>query len=171
MIAGPGPVAIPPQLVAMQPSSPFSIPQAPVEPANVGEPTGALFSGAQIGLATFLGTPLAGGILWRANLVRIGHARPWLPVVVAAAALVLLIVAGFLLPRLPSGPVNIGVAVGLTQWARLVFPEALVQRAGRRRWWTAVGIAVAVLIPLVVTLVAGMFAIELAAPGTFPDVE
>ncbi len=155
----------------MNPSSSSSIPQPSLEPANVGEPTGPLFSGAQIGLATFLGTPLAGAILWRANLLRLGRARPWQPVVAAAAILVLLIVSGFVLPRLPSGPINIGLAVGATQWARLVFPQVLVERAGRRRWWTTVGIALAVVIPLAVALFGGLAAIELVAPGIIPDVE
>ncbi len=155
----------------MQPSSPSSIPQPPLQPANAGEPSGALFSGAQIGLATFLGTPLAGAILWRANLLRLGRAKAWQPVAAATAVLVLLVVAGFVVPRLPSGPINIGLAVGVAQWARLVFPEALVARAGRRRWWTAAGIAIAVLLPLVVALVGGMLVIELAVPGTFPALE
>lgn len=91
----------------MDAENPYSIPAAPLaDPALV---SGRLYKPVAVGLATFLGSPLAGAYILTQNLKHLGRSREvgtvWL---IAVALLAVTMVCAFLLPEnVPSLPFTV----------------------------------------------------------------
>lgn len=90
----------------------------PASPADV--PDERLFSPGQVTLATFLGAPIAGGLLLAHNYRGLGKAeRAWQPLVIGAGVTILLLIISLLLPAdSPGAPLTIGTCIGMYYYAK-----------------------------------------------------
>ena len=137
-----------------------TIPAPPQENVAPKLPLSPLFTPAQLVVATFIGSPLAAGVLWRMNRAALGLTRLWVPLVAGAAGLAALALATALFPKLTFLPAV--AAISLRPGARQAFPTELIARAGRRSWWLALAISTAMFAMLVGVLI-GIGAVEEAA--------
>lgn len=131
-----------------------------------------LYTVKQIGIATFLGSPLAGFILMSANASRLGNqgsARTMLFWGFISTAFVLAL-GGFLPEHIPRAPIALGTAVGLSQIAKhlqgkVIEEKFLLGDATRASNWEPVGIGIACFIVVIVSLFAVIYlAIEMIDP-------
>ena len=119
----------------------------------------SLFSDRQIGVSAFLGTPLAGALMFAYNSYKLGRSSVAMAIVVGTIGLtVVLALVGQLLPSPISQLLLLGVALGMKQLTATTFAEELkLRRETGRGWqsnWTALGIAVGAAIVVGSALVA-----------------
>lgn len=144
----------------------MSLPEAAVaDPAPRAAPAHRLFSSQNVGLATFLGSLLAGSILLAINYRRLGDGRrALLAIAFGALATAFLIAFALLAPDSVPQPIYTGVAIGLAFAMRAVTDalqgEALAahRTAGGRvgAGWAGAGIALATL-AVILGLLFGAF--------------
>ncbi|KLJ02319.1 hypothetical protein [Luteimonas sp. FCS-9] len=135
-------------------SDPYAPPVAPVaEPQDAaGLP---LFKIAGIGIATFFGSVLAGGLLMAMNFHRMGRPdRVWPTLGLALLGLVATGALGAVLPeQFPGMLITVPTLVAVTMLAGRTQGEAIArrERAGlpMRSNWLAFGISLLVLLPIV----------------------
>lgn len=121
----------------------------------------ALHSADSIGLATFLGSPLAGAALMAINERRVGRASAaWKTLAVGVAITGGLLALSMALPSAPSGAfggITMGLAYGARSTAKEWFRKATEEgRIGEVRYvsrWVAAGVALA---SIVVVLAVGV---------------
>ena len=122
------------------------VPQSDLPPGVTVVPTYRLYSPGQVGLATFFGSPLAGGILLARNFYRLGErGRAWLPLVVAFLGTLGLFAIGASTeaPRF-LGLVPLGLMIWYAEAQQGARFKQHLERGGRRAsHWHAIGIALA----------------------------
>src|ERR1017187_2836908 len=132
----------------MSSSFPIPVPGGEVSPPPI--PPYTLFNADSVGLATFLGTPIAGGILMAVNYRRLGKGSKAAAVLVVALLVTALALAfGFLVPRGPSALVAVGLFLGARAAAKALQSTAVeqhVQQGGKLgSKWAAAGLGIALL--------------------------
>lgn len=147
--------------------NPYAPPRSNVEVTPSGSqttlPASRLYSPKQIAVATFLGSPLAGGWFMATNYRELGQEAlatqaVWWGI---AGAIVLMFIA-FLLPdNFPNSPLPIACAVGMHALAesKLGGPIKEHRAAGGPlfSWWRVVGIALLCALILVAVVFAVLF--------------
>lgn len=144
----------------MDAENPYTVPAAELhDPALVRQP---LYSLMAVGLATFIGSPLAGAYVLAQNLKTLGRpaevATVW---AIAVAVLVLTMVCAMLLPdEVPALPFTI-VQIAIMAWLAnsRIGPDLLqyVEKGGvLYSNWRAAGIALLFTLALIVLLVPVM---------------
>src|ERR1035438_821523 len=94
-------------------SSSYPIPMPGGEASPPPIPAYRLFNADSVGLATFLGTPIAGGILMAVNYRRLGKGGKAAAVLlIALLVTALALVFGYLVPQGVSALVAVGVFLG-----------------------------------------------------------
>jgi len=112
-----------------------------------------LYTEMQVFVASFLGSPVAGGILMAHNARAVGAKRqaPRYLVITAAATAALLVI-GYLLPPMKSGNYLAPLIVAwLTRlWFRKAQGDMIASHpeAARGSWWASLGIALLVIVCL-----------------------
>lgn len=143
----------------VQQENPFQAPQAELQPALGNMPP--LYSIAAVGLATFLGTTLAGAWLMAHNLQLLGKAdRVTMVWGIAVALFLLTLVLAFVLPEdVPALPFAIAQLIGMILLARNLMEAELKQHAEAGGAflsnWRAAGIGIL----FTLAVVALMFAV------------
>src|ERR1039457_5519663 len=95
----------------MSNSDPIPVPTGETPPPPI--PAYTLFNADSVGLATFLGTPIAGGILMAVNYRRLGKGSKAAAVLLIALLVTALALAvGFLIPQGVSALVAVGLFLG-----------------------------------------------------------
>ena len=133
----------------------YQPPKASVESAGAGE--AKLYTAGQVGLATFLGTPLAGCLLLAANygVLGRGSARRQAIVWGVLSAVALLVLSMHLPEKFPNSVIPIGYTAGIYQFAKVSEGEAHKARfaaGGRQSNWKVVGIGLGCLVGFVAVL-------------------
>ena len=141
---------------------------APTSPA----PTYKLYSPGQIGLAAFLGTPLAAAILVYRDLKRLGDPlRARNALLLGLGTTAMLMVLAFTLPDAIGRPLPGIFAVAYWQLAKGQvgprFQAHLVARGAKESGWAAAGVALLVAVGVAAVIVP----IALFAPDTAPHVD
>lgn len=139
-----------------------TVPVPPLDPVAPPAPLAALFSPGQIVAAALLASPLAAGVLWRMNRAALGQKRLWVPLVAGAAGLGAMTALAMAFPKFTFLPIV--AAMSLRPAAQQAFPPALVDRAGRRSWWLALGITTVIFTLLLGVLLGVAVLEERAAP-------
>lgn len=86
----------------------------------------SLFSDRQIGVSAFLGTPLAGAIMFAYNAYKLGRSSMALAIIAGTLALtVMLVLVGQILPSPVSQLLLLGVALGMKQMTATTFAEEM----------------------------------------------
>lgn len=136
--------------------------------AEAQRPTYKLFSPTHVGVATFLGSPLAGAIIMAVNYARLGRAQAArTAVVLGAIGTGLLVAVGFALPdEVPSSGLGIAGLAVMSLVARKMQSAAFeehIRRGGKKAsGWNAAGVGAL----CVVAMLAVIFGyIYLAIPG------
>lgn len=113
----------------VQQSNPFQPPQADLQQATTNQPP--LYSVAGVGLATFIGTPLAGAWLLAHNLQLLGQAhRVAMVWGISVVLLVVTLVLAFVLPEeVPAMPFAIAQLMAMIMLARYLMETDLKQHA------------------------------------------
>lgn len=144
--------------------NPFQTPQAELHGPDTAQP---LYSLAGIGLATFLGTPLAGAWLLVHNLRLLGkHERVVQAWACAVGLFVVTLVLAFLLPEeVPALPFAIAQLFAMMVFARHLIEVEIKQHAGGGGAflsnWRAAGIGLLVTIVLALLLFGLLLIFEL----------
>jgi hypothetical protein len=151
------------------PIGPYAPPQTTYAASQA--PTGApLYTPNQIALATFLGSPLAGTVLFAMNERRLGRDSAVLPVVLLGAlGTALLFGVSAVLPEsMPTMPLGIASVFGIRAIAQArqhaVIAEHLA--AGRRKGsgWIALGVGLAGMVVCLAVILAAVSVVESAEP-------
>ena len=143
--------------------SPYAPPAAPVSPV-AGEVGLPLFKIAGVGIATFFGSVLAGGIVMAMNFRAMGRPEKFWPTIgLSLAALVVTLLLGAVLPEnFPGVAITVPTIIAMTMLAGRYQGEAIAtrQNAGlpMRSNWLALGISLLVLLPLLL-LAIGLLAL------------
>src|SRR5437763_278868 len=97
----------------------------PAAPASA--PPYRLYDRQSVALATFLGTPIAGGVLLASNYRRLGRSQPaLLSLLLAVLGTALLVAIGMMLPsKTPGFPIAIGVVVAMSALAKSLQGSAI----------------------------------------------
>ncbi len=120
----------------------------------------------QVGVGSFLGSPLAGGILMSRNAKVAGdpsHRRIMIVSILATAAILALGFAlGFVLPQRSGGNYLLPLlgAWGMRLWYRRVQGDYITTRfpdSARASWWRAVGISLLVAVGLLASLFGAVY--------------
>ncbi|WP_241201274.1 hypothetical protein [Ectopseudomonas toyotomiensis] len=113
----------------VQQSNPFQPPQADLQQATTNQ--SPLYSVAGVGLATFIGTPLAGAWLLAHNLQLLGKAdRVAMVWGISVLLLVVTLVLAFVLPEeLPAMPFAIAQLMAMIMFAKSLMEADLKQHA------------------------------------------
>jgi len=124
--------------------------------------TPPLYDANAVSLATFFGTPVAGGWLMFLNQCRLGRSgRGWLILLCAAAMTGLIILVGWNIPQTVSSVIAILLVYGMRQTASVVQGKEIaahIAQGGRLgSKWTAVGIALIFLAVLFGTVFLALF--------------
>jgi hypothetical protein len=149
------------------PRNPYAPPQAdvvdvPPEEPGAQSPFGRLFSPAQVMLATFLGTFIAGAWFYAQNLAALG--KPELKrkaMLVGLGATILALALSILLPTSTPGvipPVICAVGAGWVTRSHFGKIVAAHMAAGGKlgSWWSVVGISLLFALGIVVLIAAVM---------------
>ncbi len=136
-------------------TEPAAIPRPDTELPPPPAPLSPLYTPSHIVVGALLGTPMAAGVMWRANMVALGKQRAWLAVLIGGLATGLLCVVGALVTR-PIGFIPVILAISLRQPARFAFPAELVASAGKRSWRRALGVTVLTTVAVLFALFAGL---------------
>ena len=129
--------------------------------ADSPAPTSAqarLYTAQQIGIAAFLGGPIAGCLLLASNYAALGRASRRVQAIVwGFVSTVLVILVGLALPKnFPNSILPVAYTSALYQYAKTMQGpdfQARLAAAGRQSTWKAVGIGVASLVVLVALVV------------------
>src|ERR1039458_3663979 len=132
----------------MSSSFPIPVPGGEVSPPPI--PPYTLFNADSVGLATFLGTPIAGGILMAVNYRRLGKGGKAAAVLlIALLVTALALVFGYLVPQGVSALVAVGLFLGARTAAKALQGAAVEQhvRKGEKLGskWAAAGLGIALL--------------------------
>jgi hypothetical protein len=118
---------------------------APLPPGVIVVPTYTLYAPGQMGLAAFLGTPIAGSLLLGLNFSRLGNRRAaWTSYVLGVVATALLIALAIAVPRFPSmlGIGSIAIIWMLGSTLQGAHYQRHLECGGRRASsWAAVGLS------------------------------
>lgn len=145
--------------------NPYSPPEAAVTDAvkpDVISPEGRLYTPGQIGLATFLGSMVAGSWFYGANLVTLHRATSrWPSLLVGIGLTIALIVVFSFLPDKTSNALpGILSMIAARQYADMKFGKIVVQHVGaggkKGSWWFVAGVSLLFLIPLLALAFAPM---------------
>jgi hypothetical protein len=137
------------------PENPYRAPDAELlTPEN--RVIGPLYRMSAVGIATFFGTPLAGAYIISRNLRALGldekvQGTWWM----AIGVLVLVMVVGYWLPDSAGMGLTVAQVIGMHQYAKSLFGEAVAGHAGVfRSNWRAFGIALLFLLAFLVVVFA-----------------
>jgi hypothetical protein len=136
-------------------------------PSEIGY---SLYSPMAVGLATFLGAPVAGSVIMALNYRRLGKpASARSAVIYGVIATAALIALGFVLPpQMPTSAIAVASIIAMAQVAKTLQGEALDlhKSAGGRiaSIWKAAGVGLASLIVLSVVIVVVAYATMPASP-------
>ena len=144
--------------------NPYAPPNADVPPvvAGTGEP---LYSEQQVGIATFLGSPIAGFILLARNYARLGQSEQVGKMIgMGLGATVVTFGIAFVLPEdFPGAPLGLIYTFGMYKLAEMWQGTELAQHFSQGRPkasnWSAVGIGLLCLLAVVALIVAMVFAV------------
>ncbi|MCD9027365.1 hypothetical protein LDO26_03935 [Luteimonas sp. BDR2-5] len=135
--------------------SPYAPPAAPLSPSVADADAGApLFKIAAVGIATFFGSVLAGGLIMAMNFRAMGKPEKFWPTIgLSLLALVATLLLGAFLPEnFPGVVITVPTIIAMTMIAGRYQGQAITQRqdAGlpMRSNWLALGIALLVLLPI-----------------------
>ncbi len=146
----------------VNPYAPPAAPLAPVE--STGVPTYKLYTANHAGIATFLGSPLAGFWIIAANRRRVGQASRATKTLLAGVALTAgMLALGAVIPDAVLRPLPIVVALSVQRYAT-TDAELLAAHEGRHglreSGWKAAGVGligmVAIVVPLLAYVLAGI---------------
>lgn len=129
------------------------LPVARMTPSGV-----KLFTPSQVALATFLGSPLAGGVLLAMSHRRAKTGRAWQPLLVGVAVTAAIVTLGAMLPNRAAGGISIAGLIAMRQLAIAQRPGIEAAAGGRTQpasWWSAVGVSAGFL----AAVVAAVFAV------------
>ena len=132
----------PSQVAQDPPPSPYGLPRARV---IADAPVIKLFTPGHVALATFLGSPLAGGVVLAWSHRRAKTGRGWTALLAGAALTGALLALGFALNGKAGGGLAIGGLFAMRGLAQAQMPgieAACGGRAVTASWWSAVGISV-----------------------------
>lgn len=121
-----------------------------------------LFSDRQIGVSAFLGTPLAGALMFAYNASKLGRTGLAYGAIAGCIAVTAaLVMVGQLVPGPISQLLLIGVALGLKQLTVKTFAnEMRARRESKQGWqsnWTALAVAIGAVILVVPPILALAF--------------
>jgi hypothetical protein len=145
-------------------------PPAPV----TSEPDGRLYSAGQIGLATFLGAPIAGCLLLARNYELLENKKAaWQLLGVGIGATIVLLIIAFLLPENTRGTgLSLGSCIGMYFTAKHLQGDTVerhLKAGGRKGSW---GLTVALGLICAVIIIGLLFAVgitvELVSPSDAP---
>jgi hypothetical protein len=132
----------------------------PLPPGVVVVPTYKLYSPGQMGLAAFIGTPVAGTLLLGRNFSRLGNRRAaWISYVLGVLATAMVMVVAFAVPRFPSMFGLGGIAIIWALGSTLQGPQFQrhLETGGRRASsWAAVGLSLLSTLIVFAIVVAGV---------------
>lgn len=154
----------------MEASDPYQAPRASVEDPP-GEADAPLFRISGIGLATVLGSVLAGGWLIAMNYTALGRpAQARKAKLFSVLAIIALMVLSLLLPvQVPAAAFVVVQVLGTVHLARSLQGEAIAARAasGRpmRSNWLAAGISLVFLVALLALLIGAAMATAVWSGG------
>jgi hypothetical protein len=118
-----------------------------------------LFSQAQVSLATFLGSPMAGALLIRRNHQALGHGKAaQQSLIVGLVGTTIVLVAGFFLPdNVPNLVLPIASLLAVQQWYKQgqehLFKAHVANGGQKGSWATAIGIGVLLLIVIMAIII------------------
>ena len=132
----------------MSSSYPIPVPGAEASPPPI--PAYTLFNADSVGLATFLGTPIAGSILMAANYRRLEKGgKAAAVIVIGLLVTALALVFGFLIPQAASAGVAVGLFLAVRTAAKALQGAAVEQhvRQGGKLGskWAAAGLGIVLL--------------------------
>lgn len=161
----------------MDDQNPYAAPTARVEPPAeaAAESSRPLFKLGGIGLATFIGSPIAGGILIGLNERAIDRpGRFWPAVGMAVAATAGFMLLAFLLPeQVPAVVFTIAQVFAMTaiarHWQGKPIDARIAAGLPMRSNWAAFGIGLLVLLGLLLLIAAAVFATLQATGGSFDE--
>src|SRR5579871_65006 len=163
----PPPPPIPPPGPQPWPPMPGPAPGPPPPPPPLPPPY-RLFDTGAVGLATLLGTPLAGTVLMAVNYRRLqkGSAAAW-AVIIGVVLLALAGLFGYLVPQAAATSVAVGLVFGVTAAAKSLQGEAVedhVRRGGRLgSRWSAAGVGLGFLAAIGGAVAGAVFGTSLMA--------
>jgi hypothetical protein len=137
----------------------------PTLPARRESPTRAptykLFDADSVALATFLGSPLAGGVLMAINSHRLGKSRSAKQEVIRGVAYTALaFLLGHFLPKSPSFGVAAALIVAMRQFAdsrqRAAVKQHVDQGGAKGSLWVAAGIGLGITAGIVCLVIVGL---------------
>jgi hypothetical protein len=168
-----------PQVAESSPHVAEGSPQVMADEAHTpapltNEPDGRLYSAGQIGLATFLGAPIAGCLLLARNYELLENKKAaWQLLAVGIGATIVLLIIAFLLPENTRGSgLSLGACIGMYFTAKHLQGETVerhLKAGGRKGSWgltVALGL-VSALIIIVLLFVVGV-TVELVSPSDAP---
>lgn len=149
----------------MNPYAPPKSDDAPPGPAEATEiPAYKLYTPAQVTLATFLGTPIAGMYLLSTNRRRMGHAGQATTTLLGGVGVtVLLIVLAIVLPESVGRAVPLVTTIAVSQYARIDQPlldAHLARRGQKESSWKAAGFGLAGMVALLAILFAVILIVD-----------
>ena len=151
----------------MDDRNPYASPAADVaatQPASMAGTAGRLFRLSGIGIATFFGTVLAGGILMAMNFRALGEGRRvWPTLGISLIAMFAVLLLGFLVPEDVPGILFMLPQLVLITWLAKHYQGAAIAAriavgSPMRSNWLAVGISLLVLVGLFLLIALGVVA-------------
>lgn len=144
-------------------TDPFASPQATLESTPETVVQDRVYSPRQIGVATYLFSPLAGGVCMWLNLKDRPSER--LPVAVGTVVVIILVIAlsVFTPDEFPMRFINIGLAAGAYSWANKYDGGrfALLAVEGHQQsWWRLIGISLLCVLAYLLVIIPVLFAAE-----------
>lgn len=133
-------------------NNPYQAPQADL--VTAGQASGPLYRLSAVGIATFFGTPLAGAYIAAHNLRALGLQERvrntwWLAIGLFAVVMVI----GYWLPDGAGIGMTVAQVIGMHQYAKAQFGEAVEGHAGPfRSNWRAFGISLLFLLVFLVVV-------------------
>ena len=124
------------------------------EKTNPPETTGNLFSDLQIAVATFIGAPIAGGLLLAQNYRTLGKvSSAWQTLIIGFVSTIIVFFIGFLLPEnFPNAVLPMAYTIAMRQLVKYLQGDVIANQKGS--WAVTVGVAIGCLV-LIMALVFG----------------
>jgi len=162
--------------IGMDEQNPYQMPASGLGSASLENPEARLFKVSGIGLATFLGSLLAGGLLMAMNFRALGQpekARKTILYSIAAFAGVIVVM--FVLPEsIPGVVFLIPQVVAMVQLAKQYQQSQINERRMRgiptRSNWAAAGISLLVFLALMLLAIAAFLGWEALGVGVFQSI-